>query len=531
MEASRPSPSMVVAAYAQTLIEGRKVIVFGDCTSPLPDQLLERGARLVHVYDTDLTRVAEAAARSSSREIAYAPLGQSGVAVRDGAFDVGIIENLGSHSDPAAVMKRLRRALAARGVAFVICPNGELTPTLLAEPGVSSSPPSYYELYEFVSAEFDEVRMVGQTPFVGYALADFTPGNDDEFSIDTGFVEGGAEEPEWYIAVASHFPVAVERFNVVQLPAADTLSASSEQLQAQLAEGEARIAELKGQLEAARRTKVPSDADRQLLVQVKQELEKRDAWVAQLEARAATADTRADDAEARADDAEAKSEQAQARAADAEHRHKQALQRLAELEKRSKEAETQLAAANAELSAQQQDAAVIEERDALASKLQSAERKLSKVQQLLEQREGQCRELEVDLTSARGELELLEEQLRERGHSIDELREQLRQTERLGWQLLGQLQPDEQAGELATPAPVGVPDPGLVAELRANLEELARVDARRVADLTAAQWTVAELENKLSDQAAESEAKLESLRAELQHKITLLQQYQSAQTH
>src|SRR5690606_7092431 len=134
------------------------------------------GARLVHVYDSDLTRVAEASARGSSGEIAFAPLGQSGVAVRDGAFDVGIIENLAAADDAQALTRRVRRASAPRGVAVVACPNLELQAVVLPDAESARSGATYFELYEIVSREFDEVRMVGQTPFVGYALADFTPG-------------------------------------------------------------------------------------------------------------------------------------------------------------------------------------------------------------------------------------------------------------------------------------------------------------------------------------------------------------------
>src|SRR5690606_22443219 len=124
--------------------------------------------------------------------------------------------------------------------------------------------------------------------------------------------------------------------NVVQLPAASTISAGGEQLSTELGKSEARLAELEAQLEVARRNAASGDTDKQLLLQAKQELDKRDAWVAELEGRAATADTRADDAEARADDAEARADDAAAKLtqvslelADAEQRAKQAVHRVA----------------------------------------------------------------------------------------------------------------------------------------------------------------------------------------------------------
>ena len=63
MNVGRVSPSLALAAYAEAWISGAKVIVFGNALSPLPERLLERGARHVHVYDSDAERVA---ARSST---------------------------------------------------------------------------------------------------------------------------------------------------------------------------------------------------------------------------------------------------------------------------------------------------------------------------------------------------------------------------------------------------------------------------------------------------------------------------------
>ena len=46
-------PSLVLSAYIEPLLRGRRVAVFGDATISLLDDLGKRGARLVHVYDPD----------------------------------------------------------------------------------------------------------------------------------------------------------------------------------------------------------------------------------------------------------------------------------------------------------------------------------------------------------------------------------------------------------------------------------------------------------------------------------------------
>ena len=53
-------PSIVLAAYLEPLVEGRRVALLGDATLGLAEDLLDRGARLVHAYDPERTRVAEA---------------------------------------------------------------------------------------------------------------------------------------------------------------------------------------------------------------------------------------------------------------------------------------------------------------------------------------------------------------------------------------------------------------------------------------------------------------------------------------
>ena len=53
-------PSIVLSAYLEPLLRGRRVAILGDATIGLADELSQRGARLLHVYDPDAARVAEA---------------------------------------------------------------------------------------------------------------------------------------------------------------------------------------------------------------------------------------------------------------------------------------------------------------------------------------------------------------------------------------------------------------------------------------------------------------------------------------
>ncbi|HEY6079898.1 MAG TPA: hypothetical protein VIW29_13885 [Polyangiaceae bacterium] len=219
-------PAIVLAAYAEPVINGRRVLFIGPAVSALPERLLERGARLVHVCDPDAVRLAEATAKNRSRELSFSALSDGHFALRDGAFDVCLIEDAGI-SDPGALLKKVRRALAPRGVALIASLNPEVRAPLVPHRRSGAVALDYYALYDAAKAEFEHVRMLGQAPFVGYVVAEFAPEGAPEPSLDTAFVPGGAEEPELFIAVASQQPIALDAFAVVQLPYRSVISGAA----------------------------------------------------------------------------------------------------------------------------------------------------------------------------------------------------------------------------------------------------------------------------------------------------------------
>ena len=81
-------PAIVLAAYAEPVASGRRVLFIGPAISALLDRLLERGARLVHVCDPSSVRVAEATAKNRSSNLSFSTLSDGHFALRDGAFDV-----------------------------------------------------------------------------------------------------------------------------------------------------------------------------------------------------------------------------------------------------------------------------------------------------------------------------------------------------------------------------------------------------------------------------------------------------------
>jgi hypothetical protein len=218
-------PSLALAAYGEEICRGGRIAIFGDATLSLAEELIERGARLVHAYDTEPARVAEASARPHDRSIFYAALPENGdLGVRDGTFDVVFVPDLSFLPEPARLVALAERVLSSSGAAFISSPNGESeNPLLPVSP--ARAPLGYYELYDVVSAHFASVRMLGQAPFVGYAVAEFSA-DDPEPTIDTSLADAEGKDADWFVALASHRDVRLDPFALIELPMAETIGES-----------------------------------------------------------------------------------------------------------------------------------------------------------------------------------------------------------------------------------------------------------------------------------------------------------------
>lgn len=375
-------PAIVLAAYAEPVASGRRVLFIGPAVSALPARLLERGARLVHVCDPDPVRVAEATAKNRSKDISFSALADGHFALREGAFDVCIVEDAGI-SDPVALIKKIRRALTARGVAILASLNPETrVPRLPHRPsGVISL--DYYALYDAVKSEFEHVRMLGQAPFVGYVIADFAPESTPEPSLDTAFLPSGAEEPELFIAVASQQPVELEAFAVVQLPYRSVVTGAASHDSEALRRSRGEALELRGKLTEAESALA---GDKQSLTTLRGKLTEAEA----------------------------------ALAAD--------KQGLAARDTKLREAETRVFARDAELLALRQE---LENKN---QQLKQQEAKLTDLTSKLKQ--GPSAE---EAAAAASDLSALEKTLAERGEHIRKLERDLREAERVGKELVRQL--------------------------------------------------------------------------------------------
>jgi SAM-dependent methyltransferase len=487
------SPSIVLAAYAEDLLDGRRVVLFGDATSGVADEFAERGARSVHVYDADRSRAAMAAGQNRSKQISVSPYDDADIAVRDGAFDVAVVEDLSTFDDPAALLGRVRRALSSRGAAIVASPNADAKMFLVPRTGAArpGEPLGYYELYDIVSAEFAEVRMLGQTPFVGYAVIDFAPDGEPDVSIDSGLLPGGTEEPEWFIALASRDRLDCDPMGIVQLPAhrvasGSASSALSEQLrvsraaEAQLLERVADLEVAAAELRAERDQGGAQSVERE--GRLERELSQRDALVAELTAKAAAADARNHRAREELDSLRQSVEGNDA-----------ARQELGRLTADAARLGTEAGALRQENAGLRDEISVLSqgleeareravrlefEKAALSAQLDEQGARLAQLAERLAAKEAQIADLTAAAAEVPNDLVEMEATLAERGEHVRKLSEELRESERVGRELVRELGHSSGSSALASEN----------AQLKANVEALS--------------WTIQELEGRLSTGAA-----------------------------
>jgi predicted nucleic acid-binding Zn-ribbon protein len=322
---ARAHPSIVLSVHIEPLVRGRRVAVLGDATSGLAERLGKQGARLLHAYDPDAGRAAEALARSAGHKgsdarlggppaphITFAALGAE-LGVRDGAFDVVVIPDLALFADAADILRRARRLVSPSGVAVVVSPNPEAETRLLSteRPPRVGELPSYYELYDLVSLQWSVVRMLGQAPFVGYTVADFAPEGEPSVAVDTSLLEA-TEHPEWFIAVGSERPIELEAYALVQVPlemagigvdGAKAAEAADDRLA--LTEARARLSLLTAELEGFRERQRTDLREVEARAQAAATMAAR---IAELEAELGARDARFKEVQGRAGDAHVRAE-------------------------------------------------------------------------------------------------------------------------------------------------------------------------------------------------------------------------------
>ena len=478
-------PASVVAAlsvYVDPLVADARVAVVGDGELGLQERLLELGARTVHLYDPDPERVARVS-EDVPRGVSIRML-RDEFDVRDGAFDLVVIPDIGILPDAAASIVRLRRIVDARGavVAMGRARTSHRDDALFPE----LAPPvvEYAELYDLFALQFESVTMTGVLPFAGVVFAELGAGDDLAVSVDTRLVD--PEPPSVFVVTAGREAALLDPYAIVQVTRAhegDTLATVA--------------------VEVARRDADSRDhavATAFAAMQLKAEL-----LAAQLDehrARLASVDSRGAEQAALVDRRVLERDLALERADELEGilaAAKQALQlldrRLVNAEQGALDRDDQIAALNAELDARTSDAA---KRGPAADAALVAEllARADRAETSLALHVADLSQLsEAQATETAG----LEEQLRERARVIAAMERELGRREQLVRELVASLEEAregtaERVFEAAPTMPGVAPEE--VVRLRRKLDDLALQVARREGELVAQAWRITELENE-----------------------------------
>jgi len=280
---TRPaSAAEPLVAYVESRCAHARVLYLGRADSPAVALLAEKNPRALLVCDTDAARRAEAQARATGRNVSFGSLDDGPATLRESFFDVVLVENLSAEAEPKKTLEKLSRLLQPRGVAVVATPNPDAEQPLVTG-SVANTSVDYYALYDATIDVWPEVRMLGQVPFVGYAVVDFSSEGEPSPVLDTSLVPATGEEPDYFIAIASREKQVLEAYAVIQLPLAQIREGSEQPAQA---------------LPQSASASAAAETLERELGELRARFSQQEKWIEELEGRSAAADERADAAEA-----------------------------------------------------------------------------------------------------------------------------------------------------------------------------------------------------------------------------------------
>jgi chromosome segregation ATPase len=284
-------------AYTAPLWRERRVLEIGSGEGASAAFLARHGAREVVSLDVDPAGLERARAQYGRPGIQFLLADDiQQVAARGPAFDVVLVPEGEAVLTNPGLVDRVRALLRDDGYLIVAVPASE------RQSAVFQGGVSYYDLSDALSQDFRVVRMLGQTPFLGFGLVEFG-GESEALRVDLSLLGGSAEQPSHYIAVAGNITPPSLGQSLVQVPfapiealaeAAAGAAPESPGLARALDEANDEITRLKNEIAAARSAPRGASAGDVAMAATRAELAER--RLEELERRARA---RADEADAR----------------------------------------------------------------------------------------------------------------------------------------------------------------------------------------------------------------------------------------
>jgi SAM-dependent methyltransferase len=199
-------------AYLAPLWQGRRVLEIACGDGGSADYLGQQGAEWVLAVDVDAGRVDRARARHGGPRVEFRAVSDlRQLATAGERFDVVLVPEGQATLGLPDLITVLRALLTEMGHVIVAVPAADRKGRQTRE-GVG-----YYDLADALTAHFSFVRMLGQTPFLGFGLVEFD-GSADALRVDVSLLHGGAEHPSHYVAIAGAVVPPSLGYSLVQVP-------------------------------------------------------------------------------------------------------------------------------------------------------------------------------------------------------------------------------------------------------------------------------------------------------------------------
>jgi SAM-dependent methyltransferase len=197
-------------AYLEPLIAGRRVLELGSGTGEGAAYLASHGAAEVTAIDSDGAAIERARARHGAANVTFRVAGSLLDVVPTAPFDVVIVPEAEALVRRPESMPALARLVAQGGRLVLVAASADR-----GQAGAGGV--GYYELTDALLPQFAAVQMFGVTPFAGFGVVEFDV-DGDGLRVDSRLVEGGAEAPTAYVAVAGSTRAAELGYALVQVP-------------------------------------------------------------------------------------------------------------------------------------------------------------------------------------------------------------------------------------------------------------------------------------------------------------------------
>lgn len=199
-------------AYTSALWRGRRVLEIGCGGGSSAAYLAVHGAADVVSLDVDAERIDRARAQHARPGIHYLLLDDlQQIGALSHRFDVVLIPDAEAILAAPGLLSRIKGLLRDDGFLVVAVAASERQSAFF-HGGVG-----FYDLSDALTRDFRAVRMLGQTPFLGFGLIEFDTGSDG-LRVDVSLLGGGTEQPSHYVAIAGNTASPALGQALVQVP-------------------------------------------------------------------------------------------------------------------------------------------------------------------------------------------------------------------------------------------------------------------------------------------------------------------------